>query len=273
MRAATIGPFGSRSRGEASSGIAAGERDEPAALADDELRGRGVDRARLPQRGHPVDAGQGDLAERDGDRPHRPHAVDVLDEVVHPLGDPARVGGLDRHELELAVVVVARRRRIGQRLAVEQDARAALRDPLLVGPEVEDVAELHVAHRVPGGDGDRDRVVGQAALGVHRAVDRVDDDQHVLRAEVDQPALLAQRAEPRAAVVELLELGEDRVLGALVDDQRLVAALAAVAGLLHALLRGGRLVEDAAQLRRRATRGAEPVRRQCLRARGHSDIS
>ena len=43
----------------------------------------------------------------------------------------------------------------------------------------------HVGHRRPVGDGDRERVVRQAALGVQRAVDRVDDHAHRPAAEVD----------------------------------------------------------------------------------------
>ena len=64
----------------------------------------------------------------------------------------------------------------------------------------------------------------QPALGVQRAVDRVDDDEHAGVAEVDQPALLGHRGEARAVVVQALELVEDAVLGLGVDDERAVAA-------------------------------------------------
>ena len=68
--------------------------------------------------------------------------------------------------------------------------------------EVVDVAEQHVRHRRAVGDGDRERVVGEAALGVQRAVDRVDDDEQARVAEVDDAALLGDRREARAVVVE-----------------------------------------------------------------------
>ena len=62
-RARLRGPAGRRA-GRRS----AGKATSAAALADDELAGGGVDRARAPQRGHPVDARRGDLAQRDRDR-------------------------------------------------------------------------------------------------------------------------------------------------------------------------------------------------------------
>src|SRR5581483_9533714 len=49
----------------------------------------------------------------------------------------------------------------------------APRRPLLAGAEVVDVAEEDVVDRVAVGDGDREREVRNAALGVLRAVDRV----------------------------------------------------------------------------------------------------
>ena len=75
VRAATTGACGSRSSGQPSIAVAAGERDVAAALAHDELRRGGVDRARAPQREHPVDARHRDLAQRDRDRADRADAV------------------------------------------------------------------------------------------------------------------------------------------------------------------------------------------------------
>ena len=114
---------------------------------------------------------------------------------------------------------------------------------------------------MPVGDGDREPDVRQAALGVQRAVDRVDDDVDVVAAEVDDAALLADRAEARARVVQPLELGEDAVLGLLVDDERAVAALAALAGLLDALAARRVVAQHLAQAVGGPAAGAEPVRR------------
>jgi hypothetical protein len=104
--------------------------------------------------------------------------------------------------------------------------------------------------------------VRQAALGVRRAVDRVDHHEHALVAEVHGAALLRERVEARAGVVERLELGEHPVLGGLVDDERAIAALAALAGLLHALVAGRMVGEHGAQDVRGPTASAEPVRLQ-----------
>ena len=68
---------------------------------------------------------------------------------------------------------------------------------------------------------------GEPALGVQRAVDRVDHDAHAAAAVVDLAALLADRGEAVPARVQRVELREDGVLGGGVDHQRAVAALAA----------------------------------------------
>ena len=68
VRAATTGEWGTRSSGAPERVVAGRERDVPAALAHDELRGGDVDGAAAPQREHPVDAGVGDLRQRDRDR-------------------------------------------------------------------------------------------------------------------------------------------------------------------------------------------------------------
>ena len=85
------------------------------------------------------------------------------------LVDELRARRLERHELD----VVARP--VEDRLAVQERALAAHRHPLLVRAEVVDVAEEDVADRVAVGDRDAEAEVRDAALGVLRAVDRVDD--------------------------------------------------------------------------------------------------
>src|SRR5207249_12235520 len=62
-----------------------------------------------------------------------------------------------------------------QPLAVQRRTFAPPRDPLLAGAEVVDVAEMHIAHALAVGDGDRHREEGDPALGVQRSVDRIDD--------------------------------------------------------------------------------------------------
>ena len=79
------------------------------------------------------------------------------------------------------------------------------------------------------------------------------------RAEVDLAALLGDGGEAVALGVQRVELGEDHVLAAAVDDQRAVAALAASAGLDRALARGRTSREDRAQPARRAPADGEPV--------------
>ena len=155
----------------------------------------------------------------------------------------------------------ARRRRPAA-AAVEPRALAAARDPLLLGPEVVDVAEEDVGHRRPVGDRDRDRVVRQAALGVDRAVDRVDHDAASSgspKSTVPRSSLTAVKRS--ALVVQRLELAEDGVLGRGVDHQRAVAALAARAGLAHPLGRSSARRRGCARIASVARRhSSEPVR-------------
>ena len=109
----------------------------------------------------------------------------------------------------------------------ERRALAAPGDELLVGAEVVDVAELDVGHRVAAGDGDAEAVRGQRAAGVERAVDRVDHDPGgAAVAELDLAALLGDGDERGALLGQRVELGEDDVLAAAVDDQGAIAALA-----------------------------------------------
>ena len=114
----------------------------------------------------------------------------------------------------ISIVSLGRTR---ERLAVQRRALAAPRDPLLAAAEVVDVAEVHVAHPLAVGNGDRDGEERDAALRVQRAVDRVDHDDGVAGAE---PADLLRDDRD----VELAEARDDRILGRLVDRGRLVAA-------------------------------------------------
>ena len=95
------------------------ERDLAAGLAHDQLRGGGVDRAAALQRRHRVEAGGGDLAQRDRDRADRAQPVRGLGQRVGGLDDPARVGRLDAEHLELAVARAALAERRVERHAVE----------------------------------------------------------------------------------------------------------------------------------------------------------
>ena len=151
-------------------GLAGRERDVPAALAHDELRGGDVDGAAAPQREHPVDAGVGDLRHRHGDRPDRADAADAALEALDAAGDPVRRGGLERDELQAAVAVAALRRHVDEGSVVQAGALPAAGPPLLAGAEVVHVGELDVGHRGAAGDGDRDarRWAGRASRSASR---------------------------------------------------------------------------------------------------------
>ena len=247
------------------------ERDEAAALAHDQLRRGGVDRAAAAQRGHPVDARRGDLAERDRDRAERADAVDVGQQGVRRSGEPARRGRLDRRRPRGA------RRRSGARAADARAARrratprAALGAPLLAGAEVVDVAEHDVGHRRPVGDRDRQRVVrrGRAWRSASRRSGRRRRRCRGRRSR-RTPRSSETSVKRAPCVVERPQLAEDEVLGALVDDQRAVAADADDAGLLDAL--GGPAAlcaEHRAHPLHRAPAGAEPVVLERRGGRGH----
>ena len=207
-RSASGAPSGSASDGNATSA---------AGLADDQLRRGGVDRAaaaaaRPSRRRGRRRPGR---ARSRSSRSRARGARSASQRVGTARGEPARCGGLDRRRPPAArprvrrsagSVAERRRRRATRR------RRARARHSSAV-PDVVDVAEAHVGHRRAVGDGDRQRVVGEAALGVQRAVDRVDHDEHAGIAEVDDPALLGDGGEARARVVEPLQLGEDDVLG------------------------------------------------------------
>ena len=170
--------------------------------------------------------------------------------------------GLDPEQLELAADAPLRGARIQPR-AVQQGALAAPRDPLLVRPEVVHEAEHDVGHRVALRDGQREREMRQAALGVARPVERVDHDEHRIarvEAEVDAAALLADGREPGAVRMEPLQPPEHGRLGSGVDLERAVAALPARARLTRALRGGRRGGEHAAQLLGGSARGGRPIR-------------
>ena len=161
--------------------VARRERDDAAALADDQLRRprrrpRGSSTARPSRRRAPPRPGTA----RSRSSRSRAAAGDV-DERVRRRARPS-AGRPTRSRPARACRRGVRRSGGGASSsdAVEPRARRrATRAPLLARPEVVDEAEGDVGHRRPVGDGDRERVVRQPALGVQRAVDRVDDDAHV----------------------------------------------------------------------------------------------
>src|SRR3954451_22509801 len=107
----------------------------------------------------------------------------------------------------------------------------------------------------------------EPALGVHRAVDGIDDDEGLVGAEVDEAALLGHGGEARAGGVQAVELAEDRVLGGGVDDQRLVAAPAGLAGLDDALVARGVVRENLPQTLHGAPARAQPIEGEQLSPR------
>ena len=101
--------------------------------------------------------------------------------------------------------------------------------------------------------------MGDAPLGVERAVDRVDDHPHAVVAVVDLASLLGQGEEAKALVAQAVELGEHEVLGRVVDDQRAVPAAAPGAGLLGPFGRARGGGQHLLQASHGATARAEPV--------------
>ena len=235
-----------------------GKATRPPGLADHELARRGVHRAAALQRDHAVEARGGHLAEGDGDRADRAQAVGEPRELRRGLRHPARVGRLEPHDLQAAGGVAALAGLGAEALPVQPRAGAPARPPLLAGTEVVDIGEVDVRHGGTVRHRDREGVMGQAALGVQRAVDRVDDHAHRLAAEAHLAALLGDRGEAMALVVKALELGEHRVLRGAVDDQRLVAALAATR-LTRALARGRIGVQHRPQPAHRPPARDQPV--------------
>ena len=217
------------------------EGNGPTGLADDQLGGGGVDRAAGPQAQHRVEAAGGDVGGGDRDRTDNPQAEDLAGEGLEGRQRPLGLDRLDADDLEPLGLG-----RDPHGTPVQLRAGAAAGEELLVGAEVMDEAELDVGHRGAGGDRDRDREGGDRAAGVERAVDRV--DHHPLPtagAEGDFAALLGDGDEGGALGGQPLELGEDDVLAAAVDDQGAIASLAD-ALIDGALLAGQGLGEDRA---------------------------
>src|SRR5207249_3414218 len=104
------------------------EIDRETALADEQLRGRDVDRPRRLQRADAVDAAGREVAERERERAHDPEPVRETDDVRRLLRDERRQRRLEREHLDLVL-----RTLVAERLAVEESAAAARRRPFLAG--------------------------------------------------------------------------------------------------------------------------------------------
>ena len=144
----------------------------------------------------------------DGDRAERAQAVGAVCERVDRRRDPARVGGLDPEHLEPAV---ARR---GARAGSGRGGPRRARRRRRATPTTARAARSRARRRRPRRPSSRRRRPrstarsGDAALGVQRAVDRVDDHAHAGVAVVDLAALLGHArgtGSPRRAGVELVE--------------------------------------------------------------------
>ena len=226
-------------------GRSLGQVDGESSFAHDEL-GRGdVDRPRPLQRHDAVDTAGRKMAERDGKRAHHAQPVGDPHEARGTLGDEGGGRRLERENLELVL------RPLEELRAVQQRAATLDRGPLLAGPEVVDVRGVHIVHRSPVGDRDRDRKERDPSLRVQRSVNRVDDDGD--RAVAFRADLLADDA--RAGPAKTLE---DHPLGGGIDGGRRVAALATADDGLS--LRPGRqLLEHARDIRARLAAQREPV--------------
>jgi len=101
--------------------------------------------------------------------------------------------------------------------------------------------------------------VPQAPLGVHRSVDRIDDDTRLGLAECPHPQLLRDEQEVVSLGVELLQQRDDRALGGIVDRGRLISA---DAGGQHrlALLPRRQVLQHPADVPRRRAADLEPGR-------------
>ena len=195
----------------------------PPRLAHDQLRGGGVDRAAAPQRDHRRRA----RARRPGTARRRSCRSRAAGGVARRSASArlARSSAGRRTRSRRARACPSRVRRspaAGRARTPSRNAPSAAHGAThsSLGPEVEDVAEDDVGHRRPVGDRDRQRVVGQAALGVHRAVDRVDDhERRRRRRSRPSPRSSETRVKRAPLVVQALELGEDGVLGRGVDHR------------------------------------------------------
>jgi hypothetical protein len=239
VRAATTGEWGTRSSGAASGSSNRGKLTSPPAS-------RTISWAAAASTAQPVG---------------------TLDQLVERVTQPTWVGRLDAHHLDPPVGRAALAQLRLQGRAVQERALAAGRPPLLARSEVMNEAEVHVGHGGSRRHGDRERVVGQPALGVQRPVDRVDHNQHASVAEVDRAALLRDGAEAVAPLVQALELVEDQRLRGVVDLERVVPATAPGARLDGPLRCRRALGEHRADGRGGTAAGGQPIR-ACHRAGG-----
>jgi hypothetical protein len=159
------------------------------------------------------------VAERERERAHDPQAVREPREGDRLVGHRARDSRFDREQLDVLL-----RTHCAETLLPEPGASVAHPSPLLARPEVVDVAEEDVPHPLPCGHGDREREEGDAALRVHRAVDRIDEHANAVGAERALAELLGHEVELVARLVKPLQSLHDRRLGGFVDRGRLVAA-------------------------------------------------
>src|SRR4029079_5216397 len=110
------------------------EVDREAALADEQLRGGDVDRARALERADGVDPAGGGVAERERERAHDSQAVRDPDHRARLLGHEVGARRLEREDLDPLPWPWPVERR-----AVQEGAAAALAPPLLPRPVVPDV--------------------------------------------------------------------------------------------------------------------------------------
>src|SRR5439155_25015512 len=127
--------------------------------------------------------------------------------------------------------------------------------------EVADVAAAPVVDRGPVSKRDRDAIEGQAALGIQRAVDRVDHD-HPGAGLVPEPALaqlLRHQAEGDTPGRKPLEVTHRHQLRVAVHHRRVVAALAVTDDGL-AIVSGWQAVQRSLDVRGHPLAEPEPVR-------------
>ena len=196
-----------RSSGAASGSPRGREGHRAARLAHDELA-----RPRRRRRGSSTASpsrppGGRDLAQRDR-RSRRSPGRWGRSASASADGAPARVGRLDRRPARACRRAAALADRAASRSPSSCAPSPRHGHPLLARSEVVHVAEHDVGHRRPVRHRDRQRVVGQAALGVQRAVDRVDPRRALVGRRSRPSRAPRRRREPRALVVQALELGE-----------------------------------------------------------------
>jgi hypothetical protein len=153
------------------------------------------------------------MAERESQRAHDPQPVGEVGNFRRVPGDERRPSRFEGEDLDLIL-----RPHRAERLTVQVSAIASARSPLLARAEVVDEAEDDVVHRLPLRDRDREGEERDAALGVERAVDRVDDDERQPRHPDAADFLRDNRA------CSVAHTGEDDLLGGPVDRRRVIAA-------------------------------------------------